>query len=185
MNLEYKYVVKPLVTYLKNQDINWDTHTPQFHTSATGWDIEARSKNLDLLIEAKFMVNGPFLSKLNALVTAPLTNRNRYFPNINKPYAICWALGSKSIGPALFQRLWDYIIRNPVFWKHYSIDLKVKYIYLIKADVVARMDFGKFLSYASLYKKLALNKPLPVRRRIALQILQDHFKNIYIKLYSK
>jgi hypothetical protein len=185
MNYEYKYVVKPLIDQLTSQKKNWKIHTPKFHTSATGWDIEARSKNLDLLIEAKFMGNGSFLSKLNALVTAPLANRRRFFSKSNRPYVVCWAFGSKRMKPDLFRRLWDYIIRNPVFWKHYCIDLKVKYIYLVKTDSVARMDFSKFLSYAPLYKKLALNKPLAVRKKVVLEILQKHFKRIYKKFYCE
>jgi len=185
LNKEYKYVVQPLVTYLKYQTVNWKIHTPRHHTSETGWDIEARSKNLDLLIEAKFMDNAPFLVKLNSLITAPLAKRKRNFPGNDKPYAICWAMGSEKIRYNDFQRLWDYIIRNTKFWKHYIQDLKVKYIFLVRKDATVRMDFRKIVAYSSRYKKLALNKSLVTRRRIAQEIIRRHFKRIYEDFYTK
>ncbi len=183
MNKEHKFVIKPLLQYLEDHKNQWQVHIPKYPTSATGWDIEARSKNLDLLIEAKFM-SGPFLSKLNGLVTSPLARRKRHYSETKKPFVICWALGAKIMRRNPFQLLWDYFVRNPIFWKHYHKDLKVKYIFLVNRGVVSRMDFSKFLSIAPEYKKLTKNTSLNVRREVATMLISKHFKRVYKIFYQ-
>lgn len=58
---EEKFVVNPLIRWFKRQDAAWHVYKPSYGTSATGWDIEARRKNQDLLIEAKY-IDGAFLA---------------------------------------------------------------------------------------------------------------------------
>jgi hypothetical protein len=59
MTKEEKYVVNPLSRWFKRQKAGWKLYRPLFGTAATGWDLEARRKNQDLLIEAKY-IDGPF-----------------------------------------------------------------------------------------------------------------------------
>jgi hypothetical protein len=59
MTKEEQFVVKPLLKRLRKQKAQWEVHRPKYGTSATGWDIEARRKNLDMLIEAKYLVSVP------------------------------------------------------------------------------------------------------------------------------
>jgi hypothetical protein len=73
MTKEDRFVVDPLMRWFEEQK-RWTLHKPSHGTSATGWDIEARRKNQDLLIEAKYIA-GPFLSSFAGLVTAPLVKR--------------------------------------------------------------------------------------------------------------
>ncbi len=182
MNKEHKYVIKPLLKYFENQRTIWEVDTPSYHSSATGWDIEARSKNIDLLIEAK-QFSGSFLSKFNGLVTSPLANRKRRLPQSKRPYAICWALGPPFRNKNPFQLLWDYFSRNPVFWKHYHKDLKMKYIFIVNHNSVSRMDFGKFLSFTSLYKAQTKGATLKARRELATNLIKKNFKQIYNCFY--
>lgn len=184
MNKEYQFVIKPLLKFLRNQKTHSRIFVPRYHTSATGWDIEARSKNIDLLIEAKHL-SGPFLSKLTGLVSAPLVNRKRHLPKRNKKYAICWAFGGKNIKRNPFQLLWDYFIRNPVFWEHYQTDLSVKYIFLVNGGRVSRLEFRKFLTLSSKYKHLSEDKKLSVRRNIATELIRKHFYKVYKTFYKK
>jgi len=59
MTKEERFVVRPLVRWFGNQQAHWEIKQPRYDTSATGWDIEARRKNCDLLIEAKY-ITGSF-----------------------------------------------------------------------------------------------------------------------------
>ncbi len=61
MTKEEKYVVNPLIRWFRRQEARWALKTLRHGTSERGWDIEARRKNQDLLIEAKY-IDGPFLS---------------------------------------------------------------------------------------------------------------------------
>ena len=174
MNKEHEFVIKPLLKYFKNNKNNWKVHTPDYPTSATGWDIEARCKKFDLLIEAKFM-GGPFISKLNGLVTAPLVKRKCQLPKSTKPSFVCWALGAKNMKRNPYQLLLDYFVRNPKFWVHYQKDLNIKYVFIVNNGEVTRIDFTKFLEVISKYKKLSENVKLVGRREIANNLIGKSF----------
>lgn len=76
-NSEQKYVLEPVKDWFENQKAGWVLYTPRNATD-TGWDIEARRKNQDLLIEAKYIKHS-FISSFSQLVTSPLTNRAQHF----------------------------------------------------------------------------------------------------------
>lgn len=78
MTLEERFVVRPLLRWFKRQKAQWTVVNPRYGSSATGWDLEARRKNQDLLIEAKY-IDGPFLASFAGLVAAPLANRPQRF----------------------------------------------------------------------------------------------------------
>lgn len=108
---EYRLVVEPLIRWFKAQD--WCCQTPDYHTSARGWDIEAGQKNEYLLIEAKY-ISGPSIAALAGLVAAPLANRALRFkiPGCNERAGIkppaklmpwcCWAIGINPARPSWF-----------------------------------------------------------------------------------
>ena len=96
MNKEYELVVKPLIKWFKSQKANWQLEYPKYHTAATGWDLQARRKNQDLLIEAKY-IPGRFASYFSGLVCAPISNKKQSFMK-RKTHGwnegVCWAIGN-------------------------------------------------------------------------------------------
>ena len=176
MTKEVKFVVNPLINWFKKQKANWKLYKPNFGIAATGWDIEAQRKNQDLLIEAKY-IDGPFLSSLNGLVTAPLVNRPQHL--LKKKYRswsyrICWAIGASYKSRNIYQLLFDYFSRNLIFWRHYEKDLRVKYIFFVNEGKVAKIKFSKFLNMAKAYKTRGIN--LEQRRKTAELLLRKIIK---------
>jgi hypothetical protein len=176
MTNEDRFVVDPLMRWFKEQKAHWNLHKPSHGTSATGWDIEARRKNQDLLIEAKYIA-GPFLSSFAGLVTAPLAKRDQHFM-VRKyrgwSHSVCWAIGSRHPLRNICQILLDYMARNPKFWKHYSKDVRMKYIFFVQNGKVTRIPFAAFLRIAKPYAVRARNEKLPARRRIAEDLLRTY-----------
>lgn len=176
MTKEEEYVIKPLIQWFRKQKTKWELYNPKYGTSATGWDLEARRKNQDLLIEAKF-IDGPFLSSFAGLVTAPLSNRPQHF--MKKKYRswchdICWAIGAAVQKRNIYQILLDYLARNPIFWKHYCKDLRLKYIFFVRDGKVAKVPFKHFLDIAALYEKKANGKVLKEKRTIAEELMKKY-----------
>lgn len=193
---EYRFVVEPLIGWLKKQ--NWCYQTPEYHTSARGWDIEAGRKNECLLIEAKY-ISGPSIAVLAGLVAAPLANRalRLKIPECNeragiKPLAklvpwCCWAIGInppgqigsevyKSTTRNMYQILFDFMGRNSKFWKHYGEDLRMKYIFFVEKGEITRIPFTDFLFMTKQYVELtrADGKKLKERRQIAEDLLNKY-----------
>ena len=71
----------------------------------------------------------------------------------------------------MYQILFDYIARNLNFWRCYSKTLKVKYIFFINNQEVAKIRFEKIIHLASRYK-FSLGEPLSERRLIAEKLLK-------------
>ena len=69
---------KPLEKWLRKQHPNWEFDKPKNPIGSTGWDLEVRRKNKDLLIEAKFITRSNIAS-VSGLVTAPLVKRPQSF----------------------------------------------------------------------------------------------------------
>lgn len=166
---EEEYVVNPLIRWFKRQDAQWQIYKPAFGTAATGWDIEARRNKLDLLIEAKY-IDGAFLASFTGLVTASLAKRPQHF--MRSKYRswcayVCWAIGTNYTSRNVFQILFDYIARNPQFWRHYAEDVRMKYVFFVQDDQVARVPFLALLRQAELYAQRAVGKSLAERRQIA------------------
>lgn len=166
---EERFVVNPLIRWFKRQNAAWQVYKPSYGSSATGWDIEARRKHQDLLIEAKY-VDGPFLASFTGLVTASLANRPQHF--MARKYRswchnVCWAIGANYEQRNLFQILFDYIGRNPMFWRHYAEDVRMKYIFFVSGGKVMRITFATFLKLADQYARLAADRPLSERRAVA------------------
>ncbi len=175
MTNEDRFVVNPLIRWFKEQKADWTIRKPSQGTYATGWDIEATRKNQDLLIEAKYIA-GPALSSFAGLVTAPLAKRAQR--GMVRKYrswchGVCWAIG---INPPrnIFQILFDYIARNPKFWKHYGEDLRMKYIFFVRDGDVTRIPFTAFLRITKLYAARSGGKTLAARRRIAKELLSTY-----------
>lgn len=182
MNLEAKFVVNPLEEYFlnpKRSGAKWNTkHKPKFESSATGWDLQMERKNQVLLIEAKY-IRGPFASAFAGLVIAPLSNRpEKMRSKKEKSWSsvVCWAIGSSYKKNAIYQILLDYLTRNSKFWECYSKILKVKYIYFVDNQKVAKISFNKIINLATRYK-LSSDKSLRERRLIA----EDLLKNLKFK----
>jgi hypothetical protein len=181
MNRERELVVKPLVRWFRDRPAQWKLHTPQYATSERGWDITAHRKNQALLIEAKY-IKGPFLASLSGLVTAPLANRpdqNLKRKYRSWSYGVCWAIGSYFPLKNMYQILFDYVCRNPIFWRHYVHDLHMKYIFFIdNHKQVARISFTKFLEISNEYsvKVKASNALLAEKRAIAEELLGKKLK---------
>ncbi|MDT8067943.1 MAG: hypothetical protein ROO76_07210 [Terriglobia bacterium] len=175
MTKEERYVVNPLVRWLKCQKATWQVYKPSYGTSATGWDIEARRKNQDLLIEAKY-IDGAFLASFTGLVTASLANRRQHFM-IQKYrswcHHVCWAIGSDRPQNDIFQILFDYIARNPKFWKHYAEDVRMKYVFFVRSGRVSRIPFSLVLHLAERYAPEASNKTLLERRKVAGHLIRN------------
>jgi hypothetical protein len=175
MTKEERYVVNPLVRWLTRQKAAWEIYKPSYGTSATGWDIEARRKNQDLLIEAKY-IDGAFLASFTGLVTASLANRRQHFM-VQKYrswcHHVCWAIGSDRPQRDILQILFDYIARNPQFWRHYAVDVRMKYLFMVSGGKVSRVPFMLILRLANRYALEASNKTLVERRRIAGDLIRN------------
>lgn len=187
MNSETKFVVNPLEKYFldyKRSGAKWKTkHKPKFESSATGWDLQMERKNKVLLIEAKY-IRGPFASALAGLVIAPLTNKTEKMKSTKKrswSSVVCWAIGcgynkggrdKKYKMSGIYQILLDCFARNLEFWECYSKMLKVKYIYFIDNQKVAKISFDKIIIIARKYK-LSSDKSLYERRIRAEGLLKN------------
>ena len=169
MTKEEQFVVNPLIRWFGHQNATWRIHKPRFGTAATGWDIEARRNKMDLLIEAKY-IDGPFLASFTGLVTAFLANRPQRFMATKYRswcYYVCWAIGTNYMQRNIFQILFDYIARNPQFWKHYAEDVRMKYLFFVQNEQVTRVPFLRMLCLAEQYAERAKGKSLRERRAIA------------------
>lgn len=182
MKPEAKFVVNPLGKYFldpSRSGARWTIkHKPKFESSATGWDLQVERKNQVLLFEAKY-IRGPFASALAGLVIAPLTNKTEKMKSGKKKSwssVICWAIGSSYKKNAIYQILLDYLTRNLEFWECYSKILRVKYIYFVDNQKVAKISFEKIINLTTQYK-LASNKSLHERRLVA----EDLLKNLKFK----
>jgi hypothetical protein len=176
MTKEEQFVVNPLVEWFKNQKAQWTVRRPAYGTSATGWDLEIRRNKMDLLIEAKY-IDSPFLSSFNGLVTAPLANRPQRWMATNYRswcYHVCWAIGARSAMQNVYQILFDYLMRNPVFWKHYAKDLCMKYVFFVENGKVARIPFMTLLRIAKRYAREAENRSLRDRRLVAEELMSTY-----------
>lgn len=94
---------------------------------------------------------------------------------------ICWAIGCgykkggrdrKYKMSGIYQILFDCITRNFEFWECYSKILKVKYIYFVDNQRVAKIAFINIINFANQYKS-SLNKSLHERRLIAEELLKN------------
>ena len=149
---------------------------PAYGTSATGWDLEIRRNKMDLLIEAKY-IDGPFLSSFNGLVTAPLANRpQRWMATKYRSwcYHVCWAIGSRCAIQNIYQILFDYLARNPVFWKHYAEDVRMKYVFFMQHGRVTKIPFMTLLRLAERYEREAVGCDLRKRRLIAGELMSKY-----------
>jgi hypothetical protein len=171
---EEKYVVRPLLRWFRGQRAPWSLRTPRHGTSERGWDIEARRKNQDLLTEAKY-IDGPFLSSFSGLVAAPLARRTQHFMSRKArswSYAMCWAIGASHPENHVYQILLDYLARNLKFWDHYRKDLRLKYVFFLRRNLVARARFSDLLGVARRYaEETATNDRLDYRRSVAGHLL--------------
>lgn len=177
MTKEEKFVVNPLIRWFKRQNAAWEIYRPKFGTAATGWDIEARRNKMDLLIEAKY-IDGAFLSSFTGLVTASLAKRPQHFMATKYRswcYYVCWAIGTSYTSRNILQILFDYIARNPEFWRHYAEDVRMKYLFFVQGKAVTRLPFLKMLHLAELYAERATGKSLADRRETA-SILMRRFR---------
>lgn len=179
MNKEDRLVVEPLMRWFEEQKADWDLLKPSHPTHTRGWDIEARRKNQDLLIEAKYIA-GSSISSFAGLVTAPIAKRAQRF--MTRKYRswchhVCWAIGIKP-PRNMYQILFDLMARNLKFWKHYGEDLRMKYIFFVQEEkVTSRIPFATFLGMAKLYADRVDDKTsLKERRRIADGLLSSYLK---------
>jgi len=184
---EEKFVVNPLEKYFLDSErsgAKWNTkNRPKFGSSATGWDLQMERKNQVLLVEAKY-IQGPFASALAGLTIAPLTNKTEKMKGKKKKSwcsVVCWAIGCGYKGgkrdkkykmSGIYQILLDCLIRNLKFWECYSKIFKVKYIYFIDNQKVAKISFDKIIYLAKKYK-FSLEKSLPERRLVAENLLKN------------
>lgn len=173
MTKEEKFVVNPLCEWLKRQKANWgEPIKPNHGMSATGWDIEVKRKNLDLLIEAKYVDKQSITSAIAGLVLAPLSDRPQR--NMKTKYRswchyVCWAIGIKSNDKRhIYQAMFDYFARNPVFCKHYCKDLRLKYIFFVRDGKVAQVPFDKILDIAVQYGKESSDNQLELKEKRAI-----------------
>lgn len=165
--------MNPLVRWFKRQKAGWKLYKPRYGTAATGWDAEAHRHNQDLLIEAKY-IDGPFLASFTGMVTAPLANRPQHFMvrrYIGWSYGVCWAIGTSYVQRNIYQLFFDYFVRNLPFWKHYTRDYRMKYIFFVERGTVAKISFDKILRSAASYRLLANGKGLNERRSIADKLM--------------
>lgn len=185
MTSEEKFVVNPLEKYFldpKRSGAKWTIkHRPRYGTSATGWDLQMERKNQVLLIEAKY-IRGPFAAAIAGLVIAPLTNKQEKMKSGKKKSwsaVVCWAIGcgyqrgeraKKYKMSGIYQILLDCLIRNLEFWESYSKLLKVKYIFFVDSNKIAKISFSKIISLAEQYKSSA-NESLHERRIRAEKLL--------------
>ncbi len=176
MTKEEEFVIEPLLKWFSKQRAQWKIYRPKHGTSATGWDIEARRKNNDLLIEAKF-IDGPFLSSFTGLVTAPLANRPQHF--MTQKYRswchnVCWAIGANYEKRNIYQICLDYFTRNPTFWRHYCEDLRLKYIFFVIDSKVTRVPFTQMVKMAVEYGRKTKGKKIGARRIVAATLMEKY-----------
>ena len=186
MTKEEKFVVNPLEKYFldyRRSGAKWEIKDkPKYGSSATGWDLQVEHTNKVLLIEAKY-IKGPFASALAGLTIAPLMNRPEKMKRDlyrSRFAVVCWAIGCGYNGgkrdkkykmSGIYQILFDCLIRNLEFWECYSKILKVKYIYFVDSQKVARISFDKIISMATQYK-LSSGKSLHEKRLIEEDLLK-------------
>ena len=72
----------------------------------------------------------------------------------------------------VYQILLDYLSRNLEFWKSYLRTLKVKYIFFISNQKVAKISFDKIINLAKRYK-LSTEKSRSERMLIAENLLKN------------
>lgn len=172
MNKERKLVVDPLVRWFKSQPAHWAVTLPSHDTAETGWDIQARRQNLDLLVEAKY-IDGPFIASISGLVTAPLVRRSQAFMKKKKSSwcaHVCWAIGCSYRSRNLHQILLDYFSRNPRFWRSYCRHFRMKYVFFVERENVFRVSFKKLLSISDEYGRRAAGLRLDERRALACKL---------------
>lgn len=99
MTKEEEFVVNPLCEWFQSQKAGWEKPLkPNRGKSATGWDIEIKRKNMDLLIEAKYVDKQSITSVIAGLVLAPLTDRRQRCMKTKYRswcHYVCWAIGIK------------------------------------------------------------------------------------------
>jgi hypothetical protein len=171
---EREHVVKPLKKWLEKQNTKWDVRVPP-NATETGWDVEARRKNRDLLIEAKYITRS-FIGSFSPLVTSPLTNR--YQHSMKKKLkswcsCTCWAIGTNYKTRNIYQILFDYFGRNLEFWKHYGEDLDLYYVYFVKNKKVARIRYSKLLNIATVYSLQGAGETKTKQREIAEKLMSN------------
>lgn len=185
MTPEERFVVNPLEKYFRNPDrsgaVWWVKAKPHFGTAATGWDLQVERHNQVLLIEAKY-IRAAFAASFVGLVISPLSLRREVMKrkSLKKSWSavICWAIGSGYNKVAKYrmrdihQILFDYIARNIPFWKFYSKSLKVRYIYFVDKNKVAKISFMRFIGLAEKYHSV-LEKPIPIKRAKAAELLKN------------
>lgn len=184
MTKEEKFVVNPLEQYFldsKRSGAKWKIKDrPKYGKSATGWDLQIVRHNQVLLIEAKY-IRGAFASSFAGLTIAPLSNRPEKMTRgqyRSWSAVICWAIGSgyKNVGKYkmrnVYQILFNYLARNLNFWQCYSETLKVKYIFFVDNQGVAKISFNKIINLAAQYKP-SLGKSLFKRRTRAEELLRN------------
>ena len=174
MNRESELVVKPVMRWFKRQQVKWKLFTPSHPISTTGFDIAAQRHNQHLLIEAKY-IHGPFNTALAGLLVAPLSYRpDRHMRREYRSWAtgVCWAIGSRHPLENIYQILFDYFYRNPLFWEHYRKDCKMKYVFFIRNKKVARITFQRLLEISKRYSLcVATKQPLQKRRAVAKNLM--------------
>lgn len=181
INKEEQFVVDPLMRWFESQQAPWEVQKPTYNTSATGWDIEARRKNCDLLIEAKY-ITGPFLASFAGLVTAPLANRPQHFVKSKYrgwSYGVCWAIGAGKPLKGVYQILFDYLARNPILWKHYAQDLRMKYVFFVKNGKVTRIPFTTLLRLAERYAEEVANRSLREGQKLERRLIAERLMSRY------
>ncbi len=99
-------------------------------------------------------------------------------------YHVCWAIGTSYVQRNVFQIIFDYIARKPVFWKHYAKDLRMKYVFLVKDGRVTKLPFTTLLRLAERYAKGAVGCDLRKRRLIAEELMSK-YENRALWQYSK
>jgi hypothetical protein len=173
---EYELVVKPLKKWFDKKK-NWNLkYLPNHHISETGWDLEMQRKNMDILIEAKY-INGPFAQSFSGLMLSPISNRRQHSIKTKYRswcYNIAWAIGANDkYNRDNFYQLFDYLSGNIIFWKHYSKDLRVKYIYIINNKKITQLSFKKIIEMAKKYKKqLGKDVTQTNKRKTALNLFE-------------
>lgn len=176
MTKEQQYVVNPLARWFQAQKVNWKIYKPFHEKSETGWDIEVRRKNQDLLIEAKY-IHRSFISSFAGLVVAPLSKRPQHLMKgkyRSWSHGICWAIGSSRSMKGIYQILFDYFARNLQFWDAYGKLLKMKYIFFIEKDTVKKVMWKKFLKLSIKYSQQVRDSTkLAKRRHIAADLINE------------
>jgi hypothetical protein len=82
----------------------------------------------------------------------------------------CWAIGCGYQKGRIYQILFDCLVRNVDFWESYSKLLKVKYIFFVDDQRVAKISFSRILSLTEKYRP-SLGKSLSERRMRAEELM--------------